>query len=121
MAGGDVSGYVGIKDIVMVPSRVDVASEIKLAFENDFESVVFDLYPRLKSIKGELLRLGATSAMMSGSGSALFGFYDSRPKMEAARIRLGRETVIPVRTVTRSQYRQMWWRSLATAACWSIC
>jgi 4-diphosphocytidyl-2-C-methyl-D-erythritol kinase len=83
------------------------------ASENDFESVVFDLYPRLKSLKSQLLRLGATSAMMSGSGSALFAFFDSRPKLEIARTRLGSESVFPIRTVTRTQYQTMWWRSLA--------
>jgi 4-diphosphocytidyl-2-C-methyl-D-erythritol kinase len=82
-------------------------------FENDFESVVFDLYPRLKSIKRELLRLGATSATMSGSGSALFGFFDSRLKLEAARVRFGAESAVAIRTVSRSQYQRMWWRSLA--------
>jgi 4-diphosphocytidyl-2-C-methyl-D-erythritol kinase len=82
-------------------------------FENDFESVVFDLYPRLKSIKRELLKMGATSAMLSGSGSALFGLFESRAGMEASRDRLGRNLAVPARTVSRSQFRSLWWRSLA--------
>lgn len=82
-------------------------------FENDFESVVFDLHPRLKSLKRDLLRLGATSAMMSGSGSALFGIFDNRASAEAARKLLGSGMATLVRTVSRSQYKGMWRRSLA--------
>ncbi len=81
-------------------------------FENDFESVVFDLYPRLKSIKRTLLKQGASYAMMSGSGSALFGVFESRDAVQAARAKWG-EAALAVHTVSRSQYQALWWRSLA--------
>jgi len=44
---------------------------------NDFEGVVFGRFPELKAIKSELLRLGARQAALSGSGSALFGSFDT--------------------------------------------
>jgi 4-diphosphocytidyl-2-C-methyl-D-erythritol kinase len=51
---------------------------------NDFETVVFRQHPQLKSIKGKLLKLGAWRAMMTGSGSALFGLFPSRESRDRA-------------------------------------
>ncbi len=47
---------------------------------NDFETVVFPRHPQLKSIKGKLLKLGADLALMSGSGSTLFGIFTNRDR-----------------------------------------
>lgn len=52
--------------------------------ENDFEAVVFRQYPRLKSVLGTLARSGASLARMSGSGSSLFGYYDTRAAAQSA-------------------------------------
>ncbi len=41
-------------------------------FENDFEDVVFERFPELKSIKHTLIKNGWV-AVMSGSGSSIFG------------------------------------------------
>jgi 4-diphosphocytidyl-2-C-methyl-D-erythritol kinase len=43
---------------------------------NDFEKVVFDAYPEVRRIKEEMLRRGAVFALMSGSGSTLFSFFE---------------------------------------------
>ena len=45
---------------------------------NDFEEVVFEQHPRLAILKERLLCAGATAAMMSGSGSALYGLFRDR-------------------------------------------
>ena len=42
---------------------------------NDFETTVFEKYPRLGEIKRSLYDRGAVYAAMSGSGSALFALY----------------------------------------------
>ena len=42
---------------------------------NDFETTVFEKYPRLAGIKASLYEGGALYAAMSGSGSALFAIY----------------------------------------------
>lgn len=85
---------------------------------NDFESVVFSEYPQLKSIKGKLLKLGAQPALMTGSGSTLFGVFESRELRDQAvaslRKETGNENVHPVSMVSRSRYRALWWRQLAT-------
>jgi len=83
---------------------------------NDFETVVFHQHPQLKSIKGKLLQLGARRAMMTGSGSALFGLFPSRELRESAAGRLRKEfhgnPVYPFSMVTRGRYRALWWRQL---------
>jgi 4-diphosphocytidyl-2-C-methyl-D-erythritol kinase len=45
---------------------------------NDFESVVFAAYPGLGRIKERLLACGAAGALLSGSGSAVFGLFRER-------------------------------------------
>lgn len=46
---------------------------------NDFEAPIFARVPILASIKEELYRLGATYAAMSGSGSTIFGLFETEP------------------------------------------
>jgi 4-diphosphocytidyl-2-C-methyl-D-erythritol kinase len=43
---------------------------------NDFEEVVFNQHPHLREIKEELYSKGAVYAAMSGSGCAVYGFFD---------------------------------------------
>lgn len=82
-------------------------------FENDFEPVVFDLHPRLEAIKRNLKKLGAWCVSMSGSGSAIFALFESREQAVEARRQWRAEPAFLIRTVSRSQYRRMWWRGLA--------
>ncbi|MCF8239977.1 MAG: 4-(cytidine 5'-diphospho)-2-C-methyl-D-erythritol kinase [Melioribacteraceae bacterium] len=51
---------------------------------NDFESYVFTEYPEVMSIKKEMYTNGAVFSLMSGSGSTVYGFFDS--KEDAQRI-----------------------------------
>lgn len=84
---------------------------------NDFESVVFGLHPQLKSIKGKLLRLGARPALMSGSGSSLFGIFPNRElrdrAVESFRKEFAKDKVYSVTMVSRARYRTLWRRQLA--------
>ncbi len=47
---------------------------------NDFEPVVFAAHPELGRVKERLLALGAAGALLSGSGSAVFGLFRERHK-----------------------------------------
>jgi 4-diphosphocytidyl-2-C-methyl-D-erythritol kinase len=58
---------------------------------NDLESVTLARYPRIKTIKKKLVEEGAAGALMSGSGSAVFGLFDSRGKAARAFTRLKKE------------------------------
>jgi 4-diphosphocytidyl-2-C-methyl-D-erythritol kinase len=79
---------------------------------NDFEEVVFPQHPSLAEIKKRLLREGATVALMTGSGSALFGLFQDRNRISVALQSMGAHKAFPVSFVTRSRYRRMWWRAL---------
>jgi 4-diphosphocytidyl-2-C-methyl-D-erythritol kinase len=80
--------------------------------KNDFESVVFDQYPALKSIKLRLLKLGAVPALMSGSGSAVFGLFPDRDQVRRAIQSFGKERVFPITLVSRAKFRTEWWKRL---------
>jgi 4-diphosphocytidyl-2-C-methyl-D-erythritol kinase len=87
---------------------------------NDFETVVFHQHPQLKSMKGKLLKLGAWRAMMTGSGSALFGLFPNREVRDRAAGLFHREfasnRVYPFTMVSRGRYRALWWRQLAVSS-----
>lgn len=49
---------------------------------NAFETSLFRKHPELSAIKRSLYDAGALYASMSGSGSAIFGLFDTRPEYE---------------------------------------
>jgi 4-diphosphocytidyl-2-C-methyl-D-erythritol kinase len=79
---------------------------------NDFETVVFEQFPQLARLKQRLVKLGADPAMMTGSGSALFGFFRSREQVNRAANSFNDESVFPISLVGRARYRSLWRRSL---------
>lgn len=87
---------------------------------NDFETVVFRQHPQLQSIKRKLLQLGARRAMMTGSGSALFGLFPSREVRDRAaglfRSEFRGNQVYPFSMVSRGRYRALWWRQLGVCS-----
>lgn len=52
-------------------------SEWKQIITNDFEKSVFAKYPEIAAIKDKLYDMGAIYASMSGSGSAVYGIFNS--------------------------------------------
>lgn len=52
-------------------------SQWKFVLKNDFEDTVFLKYPALKLLKEKLYLLGASYASMSGSGSAVYGIFET--------------------------------------------
>ena len=57
-------------------------------FVNDFESVVFDHFVSVRRVKSLLLDAGSVFASLSGSGSAVFGMFESENDALAAMRRL---------------------------------
>ncbi|MEJ5304591.1 MAG: 4-(cytidine 5'-diphospho)-2-C-methyl-D-erythritol kinase [Ignavibacteria bacterium] len=49
---------------------------------NDFEEIVFPVYPELRAIKNQLLELGAVFALLSGSGSAIYGLFEPNSEVD---------------------------------------
>lgn len=58
---------------------------------NDLESSVVALYPELIEIKETLKDLGARGALMSGSGSTIFGIFSETKLAQEAHAALGRQ------------------------------
>lgn len=57
-------------------------SEWQREIVNDFEPSLFERYTALPNIKRELQRCGALYASMSGSGSVVYGLFESEPTYE---------------------------------------
>jgi 4-diphosphocytidyl-2-C-methyl-D-erythritol kinase len=79
---------------------------VRTGIENDFEKVVFPQYPELREVKSVLERAGARYASLSGSGSAVYGLFDSREKASIAAKKLNRlgNRAVVTSTLTRRQY-----------------
>ena len=128
-AGGQNRGPSGITPSPRVrtsrlpgPSEVQVGLEasglaentllalVRTGIENDFEQVVFPFHPSLRSIKrvlmGEASGRPALYAALSGSGSAIFGLYQSVEDARAAQQRVqasGTEALL-TETLPREAY-----------------
>jgi 4-diphosphocytidyl-2-C-methyl-D-erythritol kinase len=84
---------------------------VRTGIENDFEKVVFPLYPELRDIKGALERAGSRYASLSGSGSTLYGLFRSRAEAAMAVSRLRKQGLNAVATSTLTR-RKYWEQSL---------
>ena len=54
------------------------------SLSNDLETVTVKKYPVIRGIKEKMLLNGANGALMSGSGSTVFGFFDDYKKAKAS-------------------------------------
>jgi 4-diphosphocytidyl-2-C-methyl-D-erythritol kinase len=79
---------------------------------NDFEDAVFRPHPELGGWKQRLLELGAQPALMTGSGSALFGLLDSPAAARRVCQDLSEVECLPFRFISRTRYRALWRRAL---------
>jgi 4-diphosphocytidyl-2-C-methyl-D-erythritol kinase len=73
--------------------------------ENDFRSVMEEAYPSLRDLRVLLLAHGAQAAMLSGSGSTVFGVFQSEEPARRAADRLERQPGCRV-WVTRTRMEQ---------------
>lgn len=79
---------------------------------NDFETPVFALHPRLGAIKKSLIQKGADIALMTGSGSSIFAFFNTRETVRRVVQSMGEERVYPIRLLSGRSYRNEWLRRL---------
>jgi len=75
--------------------------------ENDFERVVFARWPELARLKSQLIRAGAETASLTGSGSAVYALFDSARSLERAlaSVPAGWQ-IFRTRTLGRAEYRR---------------
>lgn len=74
----------------IAPSRKSLDG-LTRQLENDLESVTLKRYPEIGVLKQKLLREGASQVLMSGSGSSVFGIFNSERAAAKAFRRLRQE------------------------------
>jgi 4-diphosphocytidyl-2-C-methyl-D-erythritol kinase len=74
---------------------------------NDFERPVFRRHPRLATLKRDLLRAGATEAMLAGSGSAVFGVFPSPVLARRAAVGFPSDQTFVCETISRKRYKRL--------------
>jgi 4-diphosphocytidyl-2-C-methyl-D-erythritol kinase len=88
----------------------------QLPLKNDFEPAVFRAHPELAAVARKLRRLGGKPAMMTGSGSAIFGVFESDAEVRRAAGEFRAANCYRVHFLSRRQYQAQWRRALGTAA-----
>jgi 4-diphosphocytidyl-2-C-methyl-D-erythritol kinase len=87
----------------------DLLPWLRSDFENDFESVIFDTYPEIRRAKEALMAARAAAALLTGSGSSVFGVFADHKSQQQALEKIQCEAgwrIFPCVTVSRNQYRQ---------------
>ena len=84
-------------------TQADSWDDVAKAAVNDFEKVLFARFPQLRQLRDALHASGAAIALLSGSGSALFGVYADAGRAEQARSelasRFGDVAIYPAQTM----------------------
>ncbi len=91
---------------------LNASSLDRLPVKNDFEESVFGIHKELAAVARKLRRLGARPALMTGSGSALFGIFQTSAEVKTAVSQFPPGTAFPACFVTRRQYKAALWRTL---------
>jgi 4-diphosphocytidyl-2-C-methyl-D-erythritol kinase len=95
--------YVPDTNVTEQFARALIAGDWPRYCVNDFEAAVFAGHPALAALRRRLARAGARVARMTGSGSALFGVFDSAAARDAAAQRFTGERVFAVSFVPRQR------------------
>jgi len=76
---------------------------------NDLEAPVSKRHPEIRRIVSSLNRAGSTRAAMSGSGSAVFGLFETKGAAfdAAGALKRGNRSAIVTRTLTRAECRRL--------------
>lgn len=80
------------KTLTMLPKFFDSIDNICQILSNDLEDVTIPAFPVIGDIKNRMLEMGASGAMMSGSGPTVFGLFRDKELAEKARQTLTENT-----------------------------
>jgi 4-diphosphocytidyl-2-C-methyl-D-erythritol kinase len=69
--------------------HISAPAKLSQFLKNDFEEIVFVKYPEIKELKEKLYERGANFALMSGSGSTVFGIFEELSIAKKAERTLG--------------------------------
>jgi 4-diphosphocytidyl-2-C-methyl-D-erythritol kinase len=82
-----------------------IAESFPAGLHNDFEKVVFLREPEIARVKEALEQSGASAALMSGSGSSVFGLFDNEAAQQRAVASLQKEwRVFACHTISQQAY-----------------
>lgn len=87
--------------------QAEISGSPHVVLENDFERVVYRLYPEIEWARSSLVAAGASGALLSGSGASVFALFDTPNERERVRGRLRTEAnwqVFACETLARASY-----------------
>lgn len=111
-----------LREFQTIAWTLDGSDLDRTPLKNDFEVAVFGAHQELAAVARKLRRLGARPALMTGSGSALFGIFRTEAEAREAASKFPAGTAFPVRFISRRRYRSQWRRALgpvAAASCFA--
>jgi 4-diphosphocytidyl-2-C-methyl-D-erythritol kinase len=96
-----------VANLFVSRTEADFPDSLCDVMSNDFEAVVVRLYPEIGRVRDAITETGARRVMLSGSGSSVFGVFESKGEAERAREALKAEKtwrVFACATLTRAEY-----------------
>lgn len=72
------------RDNLRIPRFSGEVEEVVNLLHNDLETVTVERFPLIEDVKQQLIQLGAKGALMSGSGSTVFGVFSDECTARAA-------------------------------------
>jgi 4-diphosphocytidyl-2-C-methyl-D-erythritol kinase len=95
-------------NLLVSRTGADFSDSLPAPLANDFEPSVYRLYPEVGRARDALVAVGAKGALLSGSGSSVFGVFESSDEVERARARIEVEAgwrVFTCASLSRGDYR----------------
>jgi 4-diphosphocytidyl-2-C-methyl-D-erythritol kinase len=89
--------------------EADLSGSDQWPLHNDFETVIFEIEPEIKRVHVALLDAGARGVLLAGSGSSVFGIFDSAEAQRCALEEIQAEPgwrIFPCDTLSRGDYLQ---------------
>lgn len=96
-------------NLLISRAEADFSASLPARLANDFEPVILGRHPEIARARDALLDAGARGALLSGSGSSVFGIFESSEQVERARRALAVESgwqVFNCETLARDDYRR---------------
>ncbi len=90
-------------------AQAEISGSLHAALKNDFEPVVYHLYPEIERARDALTAAGASGALLSGSGASVFGLFENVEERDRALVSLRVEPgwqVFACATLSRNRYAE---------------
>lgn len=104
-------------------ANAQISASLYDVMRNDFEPVIYNIYPEIERARTALVKAGAGKALLAGSGACVFGVFDDRESSARARGALRVEAgwqVFTCATVSRETYRRALGGGAEQAGNWGV-